>query len=306
MATETRGAFVIAEHWIRVQPGQKIEVAEHNPAWRTTIAPKRLFLRKIVLDDQGKAEAIRQQLLSGGSFFELARANSVDRGTINGGYLGDLDTSQFDPAWSAAALKLQPGEISDVVEANGKYVILQRMPRNFREDAEAVFNKAMDLRKQGKHQESINELLEALKIYPHLLRALTWLGAAYGQGGNPAVSAGILTIATQLYPQDAGAHFNLALAYGATGNAEEISEYRRTIEIDPDYVLAYLNWGGALYEKGQYEDAIKIYREGIDVNPLFASLHYSLGLALEQEKKTAEAEAEMALAAKIDPNVGKR
>jgi len=184
--------------------------------------------------------------------------------------------------------------------------MLQRMPRNFREDAEAVFNKAMDLRKQGKHQESINELLEALKIYPHLLRALTWLGAAYGQGGNPAVSAGILTIATQLYPQDAGAHFNLALAYGATGNAEEISEYRRTIEIDPDYVLAYLNWGGALYEKGQYEDAIKIYREGIDVNPLFASLHYSLGVALEQEKKTAEAEAEMALAAKIDPNVGKR
>jgi tetratricopeptide (TPR) repeat protein len=162
----------------------------------------------------------------------------------------------------------------------------------------------MDLRKQGKQQECINEMLEALKIYPHLLRALTWLGAAYGQGGNPTVSAGILTIATQLYPRDGGAHYNLALAYGATGSAEEIPEYRRTIEIDPDFVLAYLNWGAALYAKGQYEDAIKIYREGIDVNPLFASLHYSLGLALEQEKKTAEAEAEMALAKKIDPNTG--
>ncbi len=184
--------------------------------------------------------------------------------------------------------------------------MLQRMPRNFREDAEAVFNKAMDLRKQGKQQESVNELLEALKIYPHLLRALTWLGASYGQSGNPAVSVRILTIASQLYPQDAGAHFNLALAYGAMGNADEIPEYQRTLEIDPDYVLAYLNWGAALYAKGQYEDAIKIYRQGIDVNPLFASLHYSLGLALEQQKKTAEAEAEMALAAKIDPKVGKR
>jgi tetratricopeptide (TPR) repeat protein len=70
--------------------------------------------------------------------------------------------------------------------------------------------------------------------------------------------------------------------------------------------LAYLNWGASLYEKGQYEEAIKIYRQGIDVNPLFASLHYSLGLALEQTKKTAEAEAELTLAAKIDPNVGKR
>ncbi len=307
MLDETRGAFVIAEHWIRVNPEQKIKVAAHNPAWRTTVTPKHLFLRMIVLDDREKASAIRQQLLSGGSFFEFARANSIDHVTASkGGYLGDLDASQLDAAWGAAALKLQPGEFSDVVEASGKYVMVQRMPRNFRVDAEAVFNKAMELRKQGKQQDAVNELLEALKIYPHLLRALTWLGAMQGQAGNPSVSASILTIATQLYPQDAGAHFNLALAYGALGNGDEIPEYKRTLEIDPDYVLAYLNWGAALYAKGQYEDAIKIYREGIDVNPLYASLHYSLGLAFEQEKNTAEAAAELALAKKIDPNVGSR
>ncbi len=117
------------------------------------------------------------------------------------------------------------------------------MPRNFREDAEAVFNQAMELRKQGKQQESMNELLESLKIYPHLLRALTWLGAMYGQSGNPYVSAGILTIATQLYPQDGGAHYNLALAYGAMGNAEEIPEYRRAVEIDPDHGLGLSELG---------------------------------------------------------------
>jgi tetratricopeptide (TPR) repeat protein len=307
MLDETRGAFVIAEHWIRVNPEQKIKVTTHNPAWRTTVTPKHLYLRTIVLDDRGKASAIRQELLSGGSFFELARANSIDRSTaINGGYLGDIEASKLDPAWAAAALKLQPGEISDVIDANGNYIVLQRMPRNFRENAEAVFNKAMELRKEGKQQEAVNELLEALKIDPHLLRALTWLGAMYGQAGNPQVSAGILTIATRLYPEDAGAHYNLALAYGAMGNAEEIPEYQRTIAIDPDYVLAYLNWGAALYAKAQYDAAIKIYREGINVNPLFASLHYSLGLALQQEKKTPEAQAEMALAVKIDPNIGKR
>ncbi len=305
MVNETRGAFVIAEHWIRVQPGQEAKGAAGNPAGRTTITPRHLFLRMIVSDDREKASEMRQQLLGGGSFFELARANSIDRATApNGGYMGDVERSQLDPVWSAAALKLEPGEMSDVLEANGKYVVLQRMPRNFREEAEAIFNKAMELRKQGKQQEAMNELLAALKIYPQCLRALTWLGAMYGQGGNPSVSAGILNIATRLYPQDAGAHFNLALAYGAMGKAEEIPEYRRTLEIDSDYVLAYLNWGAALYAKGQYEEAIRIYREGIEVNPLFASLHYSLGLALEHQGKTAEAEAETALARKIDPNVG--
>lgn len=306
MLNEKRGAFVIAEHWIRVPSEQKIEVLKRNPAWRTTVTPRRLHLRMIVLDDRAKAAAIRQQLLAGESFFELARVNSIDHGTINGGYLGDLEASRLDPAWSAAALQLQPGEFTGVVEANGKFFILQRMPRNFREDAEAVFNKAMALQKEGKQQESMNQMLEALKIYPHLLRAMTWLGAAYGQSGNPTVSAGILTIATQLYPRDGGAHYNLGLAYGAMGDDKEIAEYRRTIEIDPDYVLAYLNLGAALYAKAQYAEAIKTYRDGINVNPLFAALHYSLGLALEQEHKTAEAEAEMALAAKIDPNAGKR
>jgi tetratricopeptide (TPR) repeat protein len=261
----------------------------------------------IVSDDREKASAVRQQLLAGGSFFELARANSIDRSTADtGGYLGDLDRSQLDSALSAAALKLQPGEISNVVESNGKYFTLQRLPRNFRGDAEAAFKKAMDLRKQGKLQESVNQLLEALKIYPRLLRALNWLAAIYTQGGNPGVSVGILTLATRLYPEDSDAHFNLALAYGAMGNAEEIPEYRRALEIEPDLVVTYINWGAALYEKGQYQDAIKVYREGINVNPLIASLHYSLGLALEQEKKTAEAEAEMALARKIDANVGTR
>ena len=71
MANEIRGAFVIAEHWIRVHPEQKVEVPAPNPSWRTTITPKHLYLRMMVLDDPGKASAIRQQLLSGGSFLNL-------------------------------------------------------------------------------------------------------------------------------------------------------------------------------------------------------------------------------------------
>jgi len=302
MADEIRGAFTIAEHWIRVHPEQNVKVPAPNPAWQTTITPNHLYLRMIVLNSAGQASALRQQLLSGGSFFDLARANSMDRASaINGGFLGDLKASELDPAWSAAALKLQPGEISAVLPANGTYVLLQRMSRTFREDAEDVFNKAMELRKQGRQQESVNELLASLKIYPHLLRALTWLGAAYGEAGNPNVSAGVLSIATRLYPQDAGAHFNLGMAYGAMGNGDEIAEYKRTIEIDPDYVPAYLNWGGALFTKGQYEEAIQLYRQGLNVNPLNASLHYSLSMALDHQGKKQEAEAEMTLAAKIDP-----
>jgi hypothetical protein len=42
------------------------------------------------------------------------------------------------------------------------------------------------------------------------------------------------------------------------------------------------------------------------VNPLVASLHYSLSIALEHQNNTQEAQDELALALKIDPNVEKR
>ncbi len=299
--------FVISDHWIRVHPEQRVAAPASSPKWASKVVPKHLFLRLMVFDDAAKASAIQEQLTSGGSFFELARANSTDRASaVNGGYLGDLDASAFDPAWAKVALTLRPGEVSPVITAGGRYFLVGRMPRNFREEAEAHFHSAMELRKAGNRQQSAAELLEALKIDPQLLRALTYLGVTYAEAGNPQVGAGILGVAIRLYPQDPGAHFNLGVADGAMGKREEIDEYKKALAIDPDYVPAYLNWGGALFLKGQYDDATEIYREGIHVDPLEASLHYSLSLALERENKGPQAQAEKALAAKIDPRIGER
>lgn len=298
--------FLTSDHWIRVHPEQHVAVPAKLPAWRSRVTPRHLFLRMMVLDDAGKATSLREQLAAGASFFDLARANSMDRGSaMNGGFLGDLEAARLDPAWAAAALVLQPGELSPVVESQGKYFIVGRMPRNFREEAKARFDQAMELRKAGNREQAVVGLLEALKIYPQFLRALTFLGVSYGEAGNPQTGAGILNVASRLYPQDAGAHFNLGIAYGAMGKEEEeIAEYKRALEIDPDYVPAYMNWGGALFIKGQIDEAVAIYRRGIQVDPLVASLHYSLSLALERKNnKSQEAQQEMALARKIDPKV---
>ncbi len=297
-----RPPFLIADHWIRVHG--EAPATKRPDAWRSQVIPKHLYLRMIALPDRAKADDVKRQLTSGGSFFELARANSTDQDTAaGGGFLGDLEAARLNPIWSAAALKLEPGEVSEVIEGPEKYFILQRLPRRFRDDAAAHFQKAMELRQTGDRPHSAAELLEALKIYPYFLRALTYLGITYGEAGNPSAGAGVLNLAITLYPRDAGAHFNLGIAYGAQGNENEISEYRRALELDPDLAPAYLNWGAALYAKGRRDEAITVYRQGIGVNPLIAGLHYSLGIALDQEGKKQEAEAEMMLARKIDPHL---
>jgi predicted CXXCH cytochrome family protein len=302
--TTQQKPFIITDHWIRVHPEGNVSAPSTQPKWRSQVSPKHLYLKLIVLDDPGKAEALHAQLAAGASFFELARANSLDRSSaVNGGFLGDLETAKLNPAWAGAALQLQPGDISGVISNSGKYYLLQRMPRNFREQAEARFNQAMELRGKGDRQQSAAELLEALKIDPYLLRALTYLGVTYAEAGNPQIGAGIIGVAIRLYPNDAGAHFNLGLAYGAMGSGEETAEYKKALELDPDYVPAYLNLGGAFFSKGQYGEAIDVYRHGIEVNPLVASLHYSLSLALEKIGKSDDAKFEMALAMTINPKV---
>jgi predicted CXXCH cytochrome family protein len=308
MPESTRSApFVISDHWIRVHPEQNVVVPPHSPEWRSKVVPKHLFLRLIVLDDAAKASSIREQIAAGASFFDIARANSIDReSATNGGYLGDQEANELPPAWSKAALSLEPGEVSPVVVAEGKFFLVGRMPRNFREDAEVRFDQAMEVRKAGKREESTAGLLEALKIYPRLLRALTYLGVSYAEAGNPRVGAGILNLAIRYYPQDAGAHFNLAVAEGALGQGDEIDEYQKALTIDPDYVPAYLNWGSALFSKQQYDDAAQIFRKGIQVNPLLASLHYNLSLTLERLNKTQEAENEKALALRLDPKTAEQ
>ncbi len=303
MPKKIEGVFHLADHWIRVHPEQNVRIeAKRNPAWRSMYVPNHLFLRMVVLDDREKAAAIHRQLVAGGSFFELARANSLDRTSgLNGGFLGDVEASKLDPAWSAVALNLEPGEMSNVLEANGKFVVIQRMPRNFKQDAEAKFDYAVQLRKSGKVPESIAALVDSLKVYPFFLRALTYLGITYSQGGNPKTGAGVLEIAEREYPRDEGTHFNLGVAYGALGETEkEIAEYQKTLAIDPDYFSAYLNWGGSLFAGGKYDEAIEMYRKGIAINPLSAPLHYSLGMALDRVDKKAEAATEIALAGKID------
>ena len=305
MPDEWKAPLHVADHWLRVHPDKAGPVNPGESAWDSRVAPKHLWLRMIAVRDRVQAEELRAQIAHGASFFDLARANSIDqKSAVNGGFLGDLQANRLDAGWGVAAMKLRPGELSPVVQSSGSYVFLQRMPRKFREDAEAEYEKAMELRKKGERQQSAAQLLEALKIYPQLLRALTFLGVTYGEAGNPQTGAAILTLAAGLYPQDAGAHFNLGVALGAMQNAGEIDEYKRALQIDPDLTTAYLNMGAALYAKGQVEQAIDAYRKGIHANPLIAALHYSLAVALQQQGNNGEAQREFALAAKIDPKVG--
>ncbi|MDE6522871.1 MAG: peptidylprolyl isomerase [Muribaculaceae bacterium] len=78
------------------------------------------------LASKAQADSIRQVLLNGGDFSELAAKYSVDRASSNqGGRMGYIISGRFPYAFEKAAFTLAPGEISEIVESPQGYHILK-------------------------------------------------------------------------------------------------------------------------------------------------------------------------------------
>lgn len=72
------------------------------------------------------ADSVRDALLDGADFEELAKKYSLDRSASNnGGHLGYIAAGRLPYSFEHAAYALQPGEISDVVESNAGYHIIK-------------------------------------------------------------------------------------------------------------------------------------------------------------------------------------
>jgi tetratricopeptide (TPR) repeat protein len=70
---------------------------------------------------------------------------------------------------------------------------------------------------------------------------------------------------------------------------DAIKQYREAIDIKPDYVEAYFNLGNALTKKGDVDDAIYNYRKALQIDPDFFKSYYNIAKILYGEGKIAEA-----------------
>ena len=68
-------------------------------------------------------------------------------------------------------------------------------------------------------------------------------------------------------------------AYGSKGMYdEEIAEYKRAIEINPNYAQAHCSLGAVYSVKGMYDEAIGEFKKAIEINPNYALPHNNLAI----------------------------
>lgn len=95
----------------------------------------------------------------------------------------------------------------------------------------------------------------------------------------------ILLAQAEWHQPDAMSWFQVAIAREGVGDVEgALSAYRRAVELDPEYALAWFNLGGVLLNAGASGEAASIWREALSRfpdHPLAEALRQDFGLTIE-------------------------
>ncbi|MBC6606393.1 peptidylprolyl isomerase [Hymenobacter sp. BT188] len=99
-----------------VEVGQIIKFAQVN--------------QKAKQETQAKLNEIRARIIAGEDFEKLAKEFSQDPGSAaQGGYLGFFKRRELVPEYEAAALRLEPGQLSPIVESQFGFHLIQLIER---------------------------------------------------------------------------------------------------------------------------------------------------------------------------------
>jgi tetratricopeptide (TPR) repeat protein len=110
------------------------------------------------------------------------------------------------------------------------------------------------------------------------------------------------TDAAKKSPGEARVHYRLAVVYHRNGMPRKaIQSFNRTIELRPDFAMAYNDLGGVYYTIGETEKSVAAYRKALELSPAYAEAHHNLRIVLRETGREEEAEAAFRRAIDADP-----
>jgi len=109
--------------------------------------------------------------------------------------------------------------------------------------------------------------------------------------------------AIKIDPNYVVAYSNWGVILGKQENFEEaIKKFEKVIEIDPNNVVAYSNWGAVLGKQGNFKKAIEKYERAIKIDPNYADAYFNWGVDLYTQEKFEESIEKYQKVIEIDPN----
>jgi tetratricopeptide (TPR) repeat protein len=154
------------------------------------------------------------------------------------------------------------------------------------------------------YQKAKAAALKALELDDSLAEAHASLALSVGDvDGDEAAAEREFKRAIELNPNYATAHhwYSDFLATAARPD-EAMNEIKRALELDPLSLVINATLGERLYQARRYDEAIAHLRKTLEMDANFGPAHYLLGLALEQKGLYEEAISELSKARTLSGN----
>lgn len=130
-------------------------------------------------------------------------------------------------------------------------------------------------------------------------------GEALLDQGKVEEALALLQEAVRLDPRYAPARNKLGVCYVRQGELEPARrEFLAAIEIDPRFAPAYSNLGNLHQEAGRLEEAVAAYRRALEIDPDYAIAHHNLGVVYRRMGRISESVAHLKKAALLEYSRG--
>ena len=167
------------------------------------------------------------------------------------------------------------------------------------------FNQALALEKEERREEAISAYLEAIRLKPQYVEALSNIGNVYRQKRQWAQAITAYEDARKLKPQSADLLNNLGVVYKEKGDLDQaLAQYQQATKLSPRHAEAHHNMGVVLKDQGKLDEAAHAFQEALHLKPNYANAHYHLGQILLWQQRMAEALACFQRSADLSYNQG--
>jgi tetratricopeptide (TPR) repeat protein len=167
----------------------------------------------------------------------------------------------------------------------------------------ARYEMGVVLEKQGKLEEAVGHFSEALRYKPDYVTGYYALGSVRLRQEKLDEAIRHFSEALRLKPDYVEAHNTLAVALCGQGRIEEaMGHYSEALRINPDYVEAHFNLAGVLMDQEKFKEAMGHYSEALRINPDYVKAHYNMGVALMKQERFEEAASHFSAAVGINPD----